>query len=126
MTTDGKGDVSEGDVPNAVELGGGDLIEKVPKPAILSVSPLATASSMVEETAVTAPPATALDREVPMAIRVDSSALLICPRLASLGIRAYHATDNDPVAYPQSCIRPAIAGGTLVVSDVVARGIPPR
>lgn len=61
-----------------------DLIEKVRNPAILSVWPLARAQSRVRNTADTASSTPALDWEVSVAMRTDSSALLICPRLSCL------------------------------------------
>lgn len=66
----------------AVVRAGRNFVEKDPYPAIETVSPRARASAIAGNTALKA--AAALDSGVSVAMRVDSSALLICPRLSCL------------------------------------------
>ena len=56
---------------------GRDRVEKAPKPAIVTVSPLASASAMAENTALTAESTSDLDREVLAATWAASSRLFI-------------------------------------------------
>ena len=56
---------------------GRGLVEKAPKPAVVTVSPPARASAIAENTALTAESASDLDREVLAAMWAASSRLCI-------------------------------------------------